>query len=215
MLNFYGQILQASKVTISISLIAFGLGLLLGAVLAFFESAPKPINYLFSLLNFLIRSLPEIVVLLVCYYGLSYLLRHVVGHYVDVNPFYSGAVILSLIMAAYIAKIFIGAYKAISKIEIEACDALGLSVTTKYFSIIVPNIMRHSIPALLNLWLVLLKDSSIVSLIGLHDIMNMSHTAASQTFQPFNYYFFAALIYLALTSVSTYTGKQLVNYYRV
>lgn len=207
--GYYLNILAASKVTVSIALAALAVGLVLSLLFALAEFGPKWIALPIKGWGILIRGLPEIFVLFVCYYGITLLLTQTMKHFVDVSAFQSGVIALSLIFSAYAAQIFIAAFHAIPKDELLAGKALGLSSFSVIFSIVLPQLFRHALPGLINLWLVLLKDSSIVSLIGLHDIMNSAHLAASETFQPFNYYVFAGAIYLVLTYVSTFLGNKI------
>lgn len=207
--GYYLNILSASKITVSISLSALAVGLVLALLFALAEFGPKWLALPIKGWSILIRGLPEIFVLFVCYYGITLLLTQVMKHYVDVSAFQSGVIALSLIFSAYGAQVFIAAFNAIPKDELLAGKALGLSSVSIVFSIVLPQLFRHALPGLINLWLVLLKDSSIVSLIGLHDIMNSAHLAAAETFQPFNYYVFAGGIYLILTYVSTFLGNKI------
>jgi arginine transport system permease protein len=211
--GYYLNILLASKTTLGVAFSALLVGLLLALVLALAEFGPKWLAAPIKGWGILIRGLPEIFVLFVCYYGITQLLTHLMKHYVDVSAFQSGVIALSLIFSAYATQVFIAAFSAIPKEELLAGKALGMSSTTIIFSIVLPQLFRHALPGLLNLWLVLLKDSSIVSLIGLHDIMNTAHLAASETFQPFNYYVFAGVIYLILTYLSTSLGGKIEKHF--
>lgn len=135
---FYLQILLATKVTLSISLLSFIFALIIGAILAIADAAPYPIKSLVNAASMLIRGLPEIVILFICYYGLTSLLTKWYGHYVNLNPFVSGVIILSLIMSTYVSKILIAAYKAIPKDEIDAALSLGLNSTSILLFITLP-----------------------------------------------------------------------------
>ena len=116
---------------------------------------------------------------------------------------------LSIIVGAYASQIFVAAFKAIRSKHIFAANSLGIPKIITFYKIILPQIIKHALPALINLWLVILKDSSIVSLIGLNDIMNEAHIASAQTFTPFNYYIFAAAIYLCLSLLAICLQKYI------
>ena len=207
--SFYVNILFATKTTLGISLLSLCVGLVLGLLLALSEISPAWLKTTMNAWIMLIRGLPEIFILFMCYYGLTLLLTKLAGHYVDLNPFVCGVIVLGIVFSAYASQIFIAALHAIPQEDLLAAQALGLSKPTIWLSIILPQLFRHALPGLLNLWLVLLKDSSIVSLIGLHDIMNVAHVAASETFKPFNFYLFAGGLYLFLTFISGFLGKKL------
>ena len=211
--GYYLNILVASKTTVSIALAALAVGLVLALAFALAEFGPKWLALPVKAWGLLIRGLPEIFVLFLCYYGITILLTQVMKHYVDVSAFQSGVIALGLIFSAYAAQIFIAAFNAIPKEELLAGKSLGLSSFSIVFSIVLPQLFRHALPGLINLWLVLLKDSSIVSLIGLQDIMNTAHLAASETFQPFNYYVFAGVLYLILTYISTFLGNKIEKHF--
>jgi len=98
--------------------------------------------------------------------------------------------------------VFRGAFLAVDKGQVDAGRAVGFSSWQLFVLIQLPQAWRHAIPGLGNLWLILLKDTAIVSLIGLSEIMNEAKNAASTTHQPFTYYLAASLIYLVITSVS-------------
>ena len=213
MTGYYYNIILASKTTLSVALSSLSVGLLVGLLLSVAELGTRWLKPIVKLWTLLIRGLPEIVVLFFCYYGVTAILTKMAGKFIDVSPFESGVITLSIIFSAYASQIFIASYKAIPKGEISAGRALGLSYKTIFISIVLPQLFRHALPGLINLWLVLLKDSSIVSLIGLHDIMNTAHIAAAESFQPFNYYLFAGVLYLIMTAASTWIGKHLENHF--
>jgi ABC-type arginine transport system permease subunit len=130
------------------------------------------------------------------------LLTTVVGHYVNVSAFLAGTVGLALIFGSYASQVFRGAFLAIPLGQGEAARALGLNRRQVFAHILLPQAWRHALPGLSNLWLVLLKDTALVSLIGLADLMNKSQVAASTTHQPFVFFLTAALLYLIMTSIS-------------
>ena len=211
--NFFQVILLGTKTTLSVSLSSLGVGLILGLLFAAGELQHSPLKNIFYLWNLLIRGLPEIFVIFICYFAITLLLTNFSGHYVNINAFNSGVIALSIIFAAYASQIFIAAYHTIPKGELLAAKSLALSHWSVIWKIILPQLWRHSLPGLFNLWLVLLKDSSIVSLIGLKEIMNAAHVAAAESFQPFTYYLFAGLIYLLLTTLSSLISKFVERYW--
>jgi len=211
--GYFLSIVIAMKTTLSVSIAALFLGLLLGLVAAVGEELPGPIKTIFYLYNLFIRSLPELFVIFVIYYGATAFLTYIQGHYVNVDAFESGVIALGIIFAAYASQIFISAVHAIPIGEKKAGLACGLSSSQVFYHIILPQMWRHAWPGLLNLWLVLLKDSSIVSLIGLNDMMNVAHIAAAGSFKPFTYYLFTAALYLLLTSGSLAIAQLAEKYF--
>lgn len=189
--------------TIAIALMALVFGLLLGIVFTVGERSERKIIALSVIgLTSVLRGLPEIVVLFFCYFGGTILLTQLFGHFVGVNTFIAGVFSLGLIFAAYAAQVLGGALRQIAAGQFAAAAALGLSKRQTFLKVILPQLVHHASPGLSNLWLSLLKDTSLVSLIGLGEMMTNIGLAASQTHQPFLFYALAALIYLVLTSVS-------------
>jgi len=201
--GFITQLLFGAVITIKLALCAALLGMVIGLVGSLLESIPwKMLRYIAASIIFLVRGLPELLVLFFIYFGLTALLTQLFHHYVDISAFVAGVIALSLIFGAYASQVFRGAFLAIDSGQIEAGKAMGLSHPQIIWRITLPQAWRHALPGLGNLWLVLIKDTSIVSLIGLSEMMNQAQIAASTTHQPFTYYLIAACIYLILTTLS-------------
>lgn len=201
--GFISQLLAGTWITIQVACCALALGLILGLLGATGESSRwRALRYLATAIISIIRGLPELVVIFIIYFGGTLFLTHVMHHYVNVSAFIAGVVALSLIFGSYSSQVFRGAFLAIPHTQLESARALGLSRLQIFQHILLPQAWRHALPGLGNLWLVLLKDTALVSLIGLPDLMNQSQVAASSTHQPFVFYLTAAFLYLLMTSVS-------------
>jgi His/Glu/Gln/Arg/opine family amino acid ABC transporter permease subunit len=201
--GFLPQILAGTWVTIQIASCSLVLGLALGLIGAAGESSRlRFIRYFFIAITSVIRGLPELLILFFIYFGGTILLTQMMGHYIDVNAFVAGVVALGIVFGAYASQTFRGAFLAVPSGQIEAAKALGLSGWRIFKRIYLPQAWRHALPGLGNLWLVILKDTSLVSLIGLADLMSRTQIASSTTHKPFVFYATAALIYLLLTSIS-------------
>ncbi len=201
--GFWVQMLWGTLVTLELAIASAIIGIGLGLLGALGESLHTPwLRYPTKALIFIIRGLPELLVLFFIYFGLTLLLSNVSDNAINVSPFVAGTIALSLIFGAYASQVFRGAFLAIDAGQVEAGCALGLSRWQVFKRIQIPQAWRHALPGLGNLWLVLLKDTAIVMLIGLFDLMGQAKLAASTTQQPFTYYLGATLIYLVITSVS-------------
>jgi His/Glu/Gln/Arg/opine family amino acid ABC transporter permease subunit len=201
--GFILQILLGTIVTIKLALCAAIFGIAIGLIGASLESIPNPwLRYIAASFIFIIRGLPELLVLFFIYFGATVIISNIAGHYVDISAFVAGVVALGLIFGAYASQVFRGAFLAVEAGQIEAGKAMGFSRMQIMKRILLPQALRHALPGLGNLWLVLLKDTAIVTLIGLTDMMNQAKIAASTTHQPFTFYLIAAGIYLLITSVS-------------
>ncbi len=201
------MILTGTKITLLISIFALVFGLFLGIIGSVLEKAIWPIRTLAYLWHLLIRGLPEIIVIFIFYFGMSVILSELLGTYIEISAFIAGGSALAIIFGAYASQIFIAASKAIDQGQINAAIALGMSKRLIYFNIKLPHIAKHAFPGLMNLWLVVLKDSAIVSVIGVVDIMRGAQSAAAETYSPMIFYGFAAILYLLLTSASLFIGR--------
>ncbi len=207
--GYFQQILSGLEVTLLLAVCALGLGLLLGIVWALCVlSRWRSLSVSVSLWVSLIRSLPELLILFFIYYGASTLINDLVGRYVNLSPFTAGVIALGIVFGAYASEVFRGALLAVSHHQIEAAHALGFSARQTFFYIYLPQAWQHALPGLGNLWVTLIKDTSIVTLIGLTDMMNASKLAASATGQPFYWFLLVSSIYLIVTTGSEWLLKR-------
>jgi polar amino acid transport system permease protein len=153
------------------------------------------------------RGLPELLTLFIVYYGGQILLQKTVGlfsdSHVEVSGFVAGFVALGLVFSAYASEVFLSAFRGIGHGQYEAAHALGLRPFATMRLVILPQLIRLALPGLANLWLVLLKDTALVSVIALEDLMRKANLAAVTTKEPFLFYSTACLIYLVLSIVSS------------
>lgn len=212
--GFLPQLLHGTWVTVQLALCSLALGLVLGIAGAAAKlSRWRWCRTISWAISELIRGVPELLVLFIIYFGGTILLSKVFGHYIEVSSFVGGVVALGLIFAAYATETFRGAYLAISHGQWEAAQAYGMSAPQAFFRIMLPQLWRHALPGLGNLWFVLLKDTALVSLVGLTDLMTAAQSATAYTKQPFTFYLAAGVIYLMLTTVSMLGQRQLEKYY--
>ena len=199
--DYFSLMVTAALMTLGLAVCSLVLGLFLGMLFAVLEAnrfVGKPTAVLVALL----RGLPEILVVLLVYFGSSELVELLTGEYIEFGAFGCGVFALSLIFAAYASQTLRGAIQAIAKGQWESGTALGLSKGYTFLRIIMPQVWRHALPGLSNQWLVLLKDTALISLIGVDDLMRQAQLINTNTHQPFTWYGIAALIYLLVTLVS-------------
>ncbi|MGL6350371.1 MAG: ABC transporter permease subunit, partial [Aeromonas sp.] len=165
-------------------------------------------------LTTLIRGLPELLVVLFIYFGSTQVLFLITGEYVEFSPFACGVLALSLLFASYATQTLRAALNAVPVGQRLAAMALGLSKGQIFFRIVLPQAWRHALPGLGNQWLVLLKDTALVSLIGVNEIMRQAQMASASTYEPFTWYASAALIYLAISLVSEFGLSLAARYTR-
>ena len=133
--------------------------------------------------------------------------------YIEINAFITGAFSIGIISGAYSTEVFRGAIQSIDKGQFEACKVLGLNKYIYSFKIVIPQMLRLAIPNLNNVWQITLKDTSLISVTGLVEIMRQSYIAAGSTRDPLFFYSFAALLYLILTFFSMKIFNKLEKNY--
>ena len=149
-----------------------------------------------------LRGVPEFVILLVCFFGLTRVLFQLSHGTIEVSPFVAGVVALGLTFGAFASEAFRGAFASVPAGQMEAAASLGLSARTRFRCVLLPQAMRLAVPSLSNQWQTLLKDTSLVSVIGLQDLMRKADTAGQATGRPFDFFLAAALVYFAFLAVS-------------
>jgi arginine/ornithine transport system permease protein len=161
----------------------------------------------------LIRGLPELVLMLFIFYGGQILLNSVAESqgwgYIDVPPFAAGVLTIGFIFGAYLTETFRGAILAIPKGQAEAALSFGMGRMQVLRRIVLPQMVRHAIPGFANNWLVMVKATALVSIIGLDDMVHRANLASAATREPFTFFVAIALIYLAITTVSIWLLSRL------
>ena len=201
--GFFLQLGHGAWVTLKLAFCALPIGLSLGLLGMLAENSRiRLLRWMSITLISSIRGVPELLVIFLIYFGGTILLTTLAGKYVDFPAFTAGIIALGLLFSSYASQVFRGAFLAVPIGQTEAGIALGFNRCQIFFHIQLPQAWRHALPGLGNLWLVLLKDTALVSLIGVADLMNRAQTAASTTHQPFTFYLTASAFYLLITSVS-------------
>ena len=208
-------LLDAAWMTLGLALASLVGGMVLALAFSAAElSKQRWLVWPVATLTTLIRGLPELLVVLFIYFGSTQVLFLITGEYVEFSPFACGVLALSLLFASYATQTLRAALNAVPAGQRLAALALGLGKGHIFFHIVLPQAWRHALPGLGNQWLVLLKDTALVSLIGVNEMMRQAQMASASTYQPFTWYAAAALIYLAISLVSEFGLKQASRYTR-
>ena len=201
---------EATMMTLGLALSSLAVGLVLAMLIALAElSNFRPLSFSMSTLVTLLRGLPEILVVFFVYFGSTHALFLLTDEFIEISPFMAGTIALSLIFAAYASQTLRGAFMAVPPGQAEAARALGISKSKCFFRITLPQAWRHALPGLGNQWLVLLKDTALVALIGLNDLLYQAKMVAASTYEPFTWYAIAAAIYLTITIISQQILKRM------
>lgn len=222
MFNGYGStILDGAWLTVQLALLSMAVAIALGLLGAAFRLSPvKWLALMGETYATVIRGIPDLVLILLIFYGGQDLVNRVapmLGYedYIDINPFVAGVGTLGFIYGAYLSETFRGAFMSIPKGQGEAGLAYGMSQARVFFRILVPQMIRLAIPGVTNNWLVLVKATALISLVGLQDMMARAKSAGDATREPFTYILLAAAVYLVMTSVSLLVLRYLERRYSV
>jgi octopine/nopaline transport system permease protein len=201
-------LLEGALMTLLVSMAGLIVGAVFGSLVAWAKlSGSRVAAAIGNSYAAIFRGVPELLIVYFVYFGSSALLTglaNLVGieGFVGVPSFAAGALAVGIISGAYQGEVYRGAYLAIHRGELEAARAVGMSSWLMFRRIIAPQVLRFAIPGLGNLWQVALKDSSLISVTGLAELMRVSQVAAGSTRQPFVFYLGGCALYLVLTSFS-------------
>ncbi len=203
------EIASGVIVTVSLALASLPIGLIIGFFVALAKKSDEPsLRRSAEIYTTIFRGLPELLTLFIVFYGAQILIRQVALLFVDspqieINSFFAGMVALSLVFSSYASEAFLSAFRAIPQGQYEGGYAVGLNRGRTMRLIILPQLIKLTLPALSNLWLVLLKDTALVSVIGLNDILRQTGIAARVEKEPFLFFGVACLLYLVLAMISS------------
>lgn len=188
---------QGAGYTIALSFVAIIIGVLLGSLLAIMKMSKNPISYHLSNVYIqVVRGTPLLVQLFIIYYGL-----YVVN--IQLPDFLSGVITVALNSAAYIAEIIRAGIQAVDKGQMEAARSIGMSERLAMRQIIYPQALKNILPALGNEFVTLMKESAIISVVGMRDVMFNAQVVAGATYMPFMPYVIAAAFYFVMTTCTS------------
>ena len=207
------ELFRATLMTIAVSITAMLIGFSFAAIFTPLKlSKIKILNLTANIYTTVIRGVPELLVIYLFFFGGSGAIMFVASmfgynEYIEINAFVTGSFAIGIISGAYSTEVFRGAIQSIDKGQFEAAKVLGFSKFKQFYKIILPQMLRLAIPNLSNVWQITLKDTSLISVTGLVEIMRQSYIAAGSTRDPLFFYSFAAVLYLLLT----YLSMKLIN----
>ena len=207
------ELLIATMMTVAVSITAMLIGFLFALIFTPLKlSKSKFLNLIGNSYTTVIRGVPELLVIYLFFFGGSGAVMYVASifgynEYIEINAFITGSFAIGIISGAYSTEVFRGAIQSIDKGQFEASKVLGLKKPVHFFKVIMPQMLRLAIPNLSNVWQITLKDTSLISVTGLVEIMRQSYIAAGSTRDPLFFYSFAAVLYLLLT----YFSMKLIN----
>ncbi len=215
------ELFKATLMTVAVALTAFSIGFIFSFI---FVPLKLSKNKLFNLIgNFyttVFRGVPELLVIYLFFFGSSAAVMYVAkifgyNEYIEINAFLTGALSIGIISGAYSTEVFRGAILSINIGQFEGAKSLGLKKITYFIHVILPQVLRIAIPNLGNVWQITLKDTALISVTGLVEIMRQSYIAAGSTRNPLFFYIFAAVLYLILTTISMKFINKLEKKYNI
>lgn len=205
--GYFELIFKGALVTLGLALSSVLLAVLIGLIGASGKlSSNFMISKLFGIYTTIIRGVPDLLLMLLIFYSLQISLNNITEYLgfsqIDINPLSAGILTLGFIYGAYFTETFRGAYLTVPKGQIEAAKAYGFSGTQIFRRILFPAMMRFALPGIGNNWLVILKATALVSILGLDDVVKATQLAGKSSYQTFFFAIIAAVIYLIFTTLS-------------
>lgn len=203
------EIASGFYVTASLALCTLPLGLLVGFFLALAKQSSIPqLRTAADIYTTIFRGLPELLTLFIIFFGIPIVLQAAVAPLgitepVEVNTFFAGMIAIGIVFSAYCSEVLQSAFKAIPNGQYEGGYAIGLTKWQTMRLVILPQLIRIALPGLGNLWMTLLKDTALVSAIGLPDILRQTGVAAKVTKHAFLFFSIACALFLILALLSS------------
>ncbi len=208
------EMLRATLMTLAVSLSSVALGLVIGTLGAAAKlSVVAPLRWLAEGYTTVARGVPELLIIYLFFFGGSGTVMFLAGlfgyhGYIEINAFTIGTVAIGIISGAYSTEVIRGAVLAVPVGQIEAAKAIGMPRRLMFRRIMLPQVARFALPGLGNVWQFTLKDTALISVTGLVEIMRQAHVASGSTRQPFTFYVVAGALYLLLTTFSNYGFRR-------
>ena len=217
---YFPLILKGMLLTVEVALLSLLIAILLGMIGAVARLSKSRIaRGIAGIYTTVIRGIPDLVLMTLIFFG-GQILVNDIGEklgwdYIDVNPFVAGVLTIGFIFGAYFAESFRGGILAVSRGEIEAGHAFGMTPLQVFFRITLPAMVRHALPGFGNNWLVMVKTTALVSVIGLQDMVYNAGLAGGSTRKPFTFFCVVAFLFLIITGVSDMGMRWLDKRYSV
>ncbi|WP_172355416.1 ABC transporter substrate-binding protein/permease [Pseudolactococcus insecticola] len=208
--NNWQQLAKGLGYTLSLTIISFVLALIIGVIFGLFSVSPSQFLRGFTKVYVdLVRGVPLMVLAIFIFYGIPNLLESITGHSSPLNDFAAGIIALTLNASAYIAEIVRGGVNSVPTGQMEASRSLGVSYVKTMQRVILPQAVKITIPSLVNQFIISLKDTTIISAIGLIELLQTGKIIVARNFQSFKVYGLIAIIYLIVILALTIFARRL------
>ncbi|CYU15158.1 ABC transporter permease subunit [Streptococcus suis] len=208
--NNYGQLLSGLGITIGLALLSFAIAIVIGIIFGMFAVSPvKALRVTSSVFVDVVRGIPLMIVAAFIFWGIPNLIESITGQQSPINDFVAGTIALSLNSGAYIAEIVRGGIQAVPAGQMEASRSLGISYGTTMRKIILPQAGKIMLPNFINQFVITLKDTTIISAIGLVELFQAGKIIIARNYQSFRMYAILAIIYLVVITLLTRLARKL------
>ncbi len=211
-------LLRATGMTLAVAFCGFLAGAVIGSLIAWAKIAGGIVlRGLADGYTTVLRGIPDLLVIYLFYFGGSAVLGKIGGlfgydGFIGLPAFATGAIAIGVVSGAYQAEVYRGAYQTVGRGEIEAAKSVGMHRWLMFRRILAPQVLRYAIPGLGNVWQLVLKESALISVTGLVELLRQSNIAAGSTRRPFDFFLTAAALYLLITWVSTILFQRAETY---
>ncbi|WP_312951384.1 ABC transporter substrate-binding protein/permease [Streptococcus parasuis] len=208
--NNYGQLLSGLGITVGLALLSFAIAIIIGVIFGMFAVSPvKSLRVIASVFVDVVRGIPLMIVAAFIFWGIPNLIESMTGQQSPINDFVAGTIALSLNSGAYIAEIVRGGIQAVPVGQMEASRSLGISYGTTMRKIILPQAGKIMLPNFINQFVITLKDTTIISAIGLVELFQAGKIIIARNYQSFRMYAILAIIYLVVITLLTRLARKL------
>lgn len=202
--GYMGQLALGARTTLELFVLGFTLALALGTLIGIASLSRKAvIQAMWRAYASIVMGVPSLLVIFLVYYGTTALIIAALGKTrFDISPFTAGVMALTIVYAAYVAELVRGAVLNLPSGQFDAARALGIKPFVMWWRVILPQVFRIAFPGLVNVWMIVLKDTPLVSLVGLNDLVANAKIAAGASKQPFVFFIAAALFYIVFSGLT-------------
>ncbi|QGH63780.1 ABC transporter permease [Serratia proteamaculans] len=209
---------HGALLSLCVMLVSLAVALMLGMINALIKLfGPRWLRWVSTGYTTLVRGIPELVIMLLLFFGGEMLVNGLLGLVglgpLRFNTFISGVLAIGFVFGAYYTETFRGAFLTVERGQLEAAMAYGMRPGQVFRRVLLPQMLSFAIPGINNNWLGLMKASALVSILGLEDMVWLAEQAGRATQKPFLFYFLVALIYMAITAVSSWGFSLLARRY--
>ncbi|MGL4286109.1 MAG: ABC transporter permease [Phreatobacter sp.] len=215
LMGFVQQLGLGALVTIQVAVLAYLLALLIGTLFALATLKRRLVlGTIWQIYASIFTGVPSLLVAFLFYYAGSGMIGSLFGFAglrvkVEVSPFMAAVVALGLVYGAYLADLIRSAILNVPPGQFEAAKVLRIPRLSTWIRVILPQVLRLALPGMTNMWIVVLKDTALISLIGLKEIMAYARLASGVTKEPFVYYMLASAFFLGMTGLTYFTAQRI------